>query len=469
VAINQPFNSQKGFVLKRSQLTTDKLFVEFYLPEYQVLLEKLRQGPHPLQTLKAISSRMFTGPFGSNRTVDMYRGSGIPYIRVKDVLPNRVEPSGLTYITAEKHQSLNSSRVVPGDVLLTIAGRLGTAAVFPPELNEGNITGHIAGIKPQEGINPYYLAIFLNSTFGEFQVNRLGHRTTRPELNLQEVGRILVAVPPNEVQSWSVQVMQAAYQTHQSKLVEAKALLEGINNFALRELGINPTQLKSQRAIVKPIHVIAGGRFDFEAIVTFPQSHFGNEQTTLLSEIVQQVNARVTPAIEMPDATINYVSLANISSNTGELVDFEPVLGRQVLSSSPMFQRGDILFGRMRPYLNKVWLADFDGVCTGEAIVLRPDKNKIDTSFLHALLLSPIALQQVVPLQGGSSLPRVSASDILNVKLPIPYDLDLQKRIGSAVILMREKAAELRLLADDVLTKAKEEVEQMILGQKITI
>ena len=59
--------------------------------------------------------------------------------------------------------------------------------------------------------------------------------------------------------------------------------------------------------------------------------------------------------------------------------------------------------------------------------------EKISTRFLHALLLSQLTLdRRVVPLQSGSSLPRVTASDVLSVKLPIP-NLDKQKKIGDEI------------------------------------
>jgi type I restriction enzyme, S subunit len=194
MAISTNRGDRTHFLVKRSQLTTSKIFVEFYLPEYQERLDALSNAPYPLKPLKKVASRLFDGPFGSNRKVDMYQDSGIPFVRVKDVLPTGIDLSDVKYVSEEKHQELNRSRVVPGNVLITIAGRVGTAAVFPDFLEEGNITGHIAGIDLPEDVNPYYVAAFLNSQFGEFQVIRLSHRTTRPELNhsglkVQRLGR----------------------------------------------------------------------------------------------------------------------------------------------------------------------------------------------------------------------------------------------------------------------------------------
>ena len=136
------------------------------------------------------------------------------------------------------------------------------------------------------------------------------------------------------------------------------------------------------------------------------------------------------------------------------------------MSSSVSFKHGDILFGRMRPYLNKVWVAEFDGICSGEALVFRPDNSKADTAFLHALLLSRITLDQVIPRQSGTSLPRVIASDVLQINLPIPTDKEQQVRIGAEVSRRRIRAKQLRSEAAAMIAEAKARVERIILGEE---
>jgi restriction endonuclease S subunit len=468
MAVSTSQSDRTHFLVKRSQLTTSKIFVEFYLPEYQERLDALHNAPYPLKPLKKVASRLFDGPFGSNRKVDMYQDSGIPYIRVKDVLPTGIDLSDIKYISEDKHQELHRSRVVPGNVLITIAGRVGTSAVFPDFLEEGSITGHIAGIELPEDINPHYVAAFLNSQFGEFQVIRLSHRTTRPEMNLREVGSILIPVPPRSLQDQIAQVMQEAYSDRRKKLEEATQSYQKIIDHVFEKLGINLTSTQRKPNALVSISLLQGGRFDFEAVVTLQDisSQFTEHETTLLKEIVEQTNERITPSIDSPGEIVNFIGLANIQSNSGQLVNFEPVRGEEILSASPKFKKGDILFGRMRPYLNKVWIAEFDGICSGEALVFRPNKDKVDTQFLHALLLSQLTLDQVVPLQSGSSLPRVSASDVLSVKLPAPKDLQKQQEIGNEVKKRRSEAKRLRNEAEAVVAAAKARVERMILGEE---
>jgi len=262
MAISTSRSDRTHFLVKRSQLTTSKIFVEFYLPEYQERLDALSNAPYPLKPLKKIASRLFDGPFGSNRKVDMYQNSGISYIRVKDVLPTGINLNEITYISDKKHQELNRSRVVSGNVVMTIAGRVGTAAIFPESLKEGNITGHIVGIELPEDVNPHYIAAFINSQFGEFQVTRLSHRTTRPELNLKEVGSILISVPPRSLQDQIAQVMQEAYGDQQRKLAEADHLFQSMDEWALRELNVALSNLQRQKYFTIPLPRLHGQRWD---------------------------------------------------------------------------------------------------------------------------------------------------------------------------------------------------------------
>src|SRR5271157_4806605 len=85
---------------------------------------------------------------------------------------------------------------------------------------------------------------------------------------------------------------------------------------------------------------------------------------TTLGEIVKPSNQRVLPS-RVPQ--MKYVGLEHIEPYTMKLVGHRPA--SEVRSSSPSFSRGAVLYGRMRPYLNKIWVAEFDGACSGEFIV----------------------------------------------------------------------------------------------------
>ena len=63
----------------------------------------------------------------------------------------------------------------------------------------------------------------------------------------------------------------------------------------------------------------------------------------------------------------------------------------------PRFYRGDILYGYLRPYLNKVWIAEFDGLCSVDQYVYRVDASVADTEFIAWFMRSPVYLRPALP------------------------------------------------------------------------
>ena len=80
---------------------------------------------------------------------------------------------------------------------------------------------------------------------------------------------------------------------------------------------------------------------------------------------------------------MRYVGLKHIEPHTMRVVGHGEA--HSVRSSSLQFSRGDVLYGRMRPYLNKVWVAEFDGLCSSEFLVF-PKRDGLNNHFLAACL-----------------------------------------------------------------------------------
>ncbi len=452
-------------VLRLSEMNLqDRLTVGHYVSDNLELIRKLSHGKYPLAPLGNLAIVR-----GGKRLPPkaQYSEAGVPYVRVVDVGNFEVELDDVVFISPELHKTINRYQLKYNDIAIVIVGAtIGKVAIFKSSVSPCNFNENMARLTVKDGsLNPDYLLAYLQNRYGQAYIHWLTGGAAQAKLSLERIKRIQVPVSPRPIQDRIAQVMQDANVAQRQKLAEADCLYQGISEFVLKELGIDTKETQSHGRVFVPVRSIAGGRFDFEAVVSARDVSFDGMEAVLLRDVAQQVNERITPAEDCPNEDVNYIGLGNIASHTGELAEFSPVKGLTVLSSSPKFQRGDILFGRMRPYLNKVWIAGFDGVCSGEAIVLRPDKEKIDTGFLHALLLSLITLQQVVPLQSGTSLPRVSASDILNIKLPVPEDLKRQTELADEIARRRTEANRLRTEAEAVVAKARVCVERMILGE----
>ena len=156
----------------------------------------------------------------------------------------------------------------------------------------------------------------------------------------------------------------------------------------------------------------------------------------------------------MPSAAegsnILYVGLENVESITGEPVNLEIREKTDIRSRSKVFKTGQILYGRLRPYLRKAFLAGgpfAEGICSTEFIVISPNEKVILPQLLRVLLVSRAATDQFARFQIGAALPRISSKDFFSVSLPVP-PLNIQKKwLAKATKLEREFRAARHLVS----------------------
>lgn len=113
-----------------------------------------------------------------------------------------------------------------------------------------------------------------------------------------------------------------------------------------------------------------------------------------------------------------HIGMDAVKSWTGELVD--ALLTTKVASpSSRAFSRGDVMFGKLRPYLAKTCRPDFDGLCSGEFLVLDGDDD-IDNRYLLYLLLSQYMVALADSSTYGTKMPRTNWQEVGSSLVPVP-------------------------------------------------
>jgi type I restriction enzyme S subunit len=123
-----------------------------------------------------------------------------------------------------------------------------------------------------------------------------------------------------------------------------------------------------------------------------------------------------------------YIGLEQIEAGTGrllrsiaEVVDGFVHSGNEDESLSNTFEVGDVLFGKLRPYLAKAWVAEFPGRCTTELLVMEP--RTIQPRFLRYVCLSRYFVEAVDASTFGSKMPRADWDFIGNMPVPLPDEV----------------------------------------------
>ncbi|HEA8245016.1 TPA: restriction endonuclease subunit S [Campylobacter coli] len=133
------------------------------------------------------------------------------------------------------------------------------------------------------------------------------------------------------------------------------------------------------------------------------------------------------------------IGLENIESKTGKFIPSSEVVFEE---DGIGFKKGDILFGKLRPYLAKVFLTDRDGICVSEFLVLKikSESNK----FIKFLMLSSLFIDIVDSSTYGTKMPRANWEFIGNLKIPLP-PLKEQEQIAK---FLDEKCEKIDLLIE---------------------
>lgn len=460
--------SERAFYIQRSMLGS-RLDAEYFQPKHYRLLGEMDASGSPVLPLRRVASRVVDGPFGSAIKAEDYTDQGVPFLRVADVTRGEgtIKTDGLAFISLQAHQRILRSRVLPGDVVVAKTGAtMGAASLVPSSLPEANIRADLASVTLTEPMRAQYLVNFINTRMGHQLFWRLNSGATRGRVVIENLKEYPVVWPDDEVcRKVDLRVTQAR-QGKRKKESEAKKLLATVDDVLLDGLGIRrqPESINTleSRMFRLGFRQITGGRFD-------PIANQGERRRLVLA--IQESRYPVAPLHRLVVASksiVNslidgepYVGLENIDGETGEFIC---TTEKETVGTATRFEPGQVLFPKLRPYLNKTHLAVFSGICSTEFHVFTPDGVRGD--FLTAFLRSRAIVGITSLLMTGNTLPRLQMSDIGALPIPVPPS-EYQEKICTRINAIKSKALVLREQARADLEQAKRDIEALILGKEV--
>ena len=139
------------------------------------------------------------------------------------------------------------------------------------------------------------------------------------------------------------------------------------------------------------------------------------------------------------------IELENIDQANGTINGFTDAANQSSVKN--VFHIGDVLFGKLRPYLRKYWLADFEGVCSSEIWVLKPNRVYLLPEYLLHYVGSDSFIE-VANVSSGTKMPRADWKLVSSSTIFLP-SLDEQKQIADFLSLLNEEIDNKRCLIAD--------------------
>ena len=211
---------------------TMRFDAEYYQPEYLEVEQKLKSVN--TNTIDEISESVENFGAYSLCNYIQWRDSGVPYLNVQDIKDGYINFVGTKFIDEKVNKILKKSQVREGQVIMTMAGTIGSVAVahnIPKQVNSNQAT---AKITLKENFSPYFVSAFFNSYYGKNQIMREIVSSVQPNIFLFQIKNFKVPIATQKEQK----EIEKIYIHGLEKLENFKLFYNQAENLFLKELNL---------------------------------------------------------------------------------------------------------------------------------------------------------------------------------------------------------------------------------------
>ena len=347
-----------------------------------------------LGVISSIISKGTTPKGGKSAYVD----EGIDFLRVENINDDgTICHDDMMHVTEETHTGfLKRSILEENDILVSIAGTLGKTAIVKNDDLPLNTNQAVAFVRLKDNgeVSREYIRYAIDTPVIQNMLLSKTKVTAIPNLTLEIISECLIPFPPLAEQQRIVEQIESLF----SKLDEAKEKAqEVIDGYEARNAAVYNDAFSGR--------LTAQWREDNYKENKWETKRF-DEVADIKSNLVEPSNYLEFPHIA-PD---------NIEKRTGILLDYHTIAEDGVKSGKHRFYAGQILYSKIRPYLSKVVMVDFDGLCSAD---MYPIEAKENTKYLLYYMLSDMFLEQASSAGSRSVLPKINQKELSSNKVRI--------------------------------------------------
>ncbi len=365
-------------------------------------MKLLKQWPHV--QLGSICSKIGSGatPRGGE---SVYVEEGTAIIRSQNVYNGLFTGNGLAHIMEGHAEQLKGVTVNSRDVLLNITGdSVARCCQVPDWVLPARVNQHVAIVRPDsDQLLPEFLFYyFISPLMQKYLLSRAGSGGTRNALTKEMIEALEVPCPSLAIQQRIVDLLK-----NYDSLIE--------NNRRRIQLLEQSAQLLYREWF---IYLRFPGHEHVRIINGVPEGW----ETLELSDICSDIRETVKP--EQVKSDTPYIGLEHMPRKSITLMEWGK--SEQVTSNKFKYRKGDILFGKIRPYFHKVGLTFTDGITSSDAIVIRSKNQKLAHLLLMVVSSDHFVAVTSKTVREGSKMPRADWKVLKKYKILIPSHVLLE-------------------------------------------
>jgi len=401
-----------------------------YKPSQSEWLDKVPEKWEEKRLKFLISQKITDGPHETPKFIS----EGVPFLSVDGIQNDRLVFENCRFISQENHTQYKL-KCFPrkGDILLGKAASVGKVAIVDVDF-EFNVWSPLALIRANKKILSKYIYYSFKANTLQDQVSIRSTSNTQHNLSMDDIPELWLTFPSVENQK----VIIAFLDCETAKIDQ---IID--KNNRLVKLLQEQRQAIITRAVTKGLDPHAHLKFSgIDWLGDIPENWEVKRLNYLISNIVDKAtNSQKSDFI---------VALENIEGWTGNFL--LPDDQKMPEGDLKRFSKGDVLFGKLRPYLAKVFLAEQNGLCVGEALVFRT-KRKLLNKFLAYRILTKDFINYIDSSTQGAKMPRAEWEFIKTLFISYPSSEEQQKIIK----YIDHKTAKI----DEIVKKVKTENQKL--------
>lgn len=396
--------------------------------------------------------RTVTGKTPSTKVPENFNGS-IPFIK-----PSDLDNGGYIHTTTEtlSEKGLKSVSSLPiGAITVTCIGNLGKTGITTKiSATNQQINSVICNEKAHNKYIYYFLTSMRNWLENESSA------TTISIVNKSKFSLLPVKLPPLAEQKEIATLLDnllAQVDTLKTRLDAIPNILKRFRQSVLAAAvsGKLTEEWRGKKQLIKfkPLEI------QLEKFRSVELPVLPNSWQWLRFDQIAVVASNLKDPLLTPDAI--HIAPNHIESETGKLLEYTTIAKDNVTSAKHGFYSGQIIYSKIRPYLCKVTVVDFDGLCSAD---MYPVNSEVDTQYLFRWMLSSQFTDWASNAESRSVLPKINQKDLGKIPVPVP-PIEEQKEIVRRVeelfafadqIEQRVKVAQQRVnhLTQAILAKA---------------
>ncbi|MGG2064182.1 restriction endonuclease subunit S [Bacillus sp. S14(2024)] len=372
---------------------------------------------------------------------------GPKFLRITDIQNDSVNWGSVPYCKITEKE-LQKYRLEDNDIVVARTGATTGKSYLINKPPMAVFASYLIRLRCKNIMIPEYLWEFMKSPMYWKQITVVKKGSAQPGANAQILGNLSVPLPPLDEQSRIVEKVERLLD----KIEEAKQLIEEAKEtFELRRAEILDKAFRGE--LTDNIGEL--------------KNHKANEQPYMLPDkwcwksfdnIAKVCSNLVEPKLY---PNLPHIAPDCIGKGTGRLLEYQTIEESKVKSSKHYFYKGQILYSKIRPYLSKVIISEFDGLCSAD---MYPIETNLDSKYLFWYMLSPFFVEEASTAGSRSVLPKINKKELGRIPVPVA-PIETQRRIVNIIekTLEQEKQAlsyveiaieKIELLKHSILSKA---------------